>query len=130
MPGLTLGVRNIEAVKANLRQYGEQAKENARSAAQASADRLYEASQALCPVDSGFMKEHERKEMTPAGYGYRVGFQESDFTGAGREFYPLFVIFGTRFMAGRDFLFAPAAAEQVTFRRELKAALSPRGRKA
>lgn len=124
---MTLSTRNNRAVLANLRQYGERAKERAKVVVQESADRVYNEALSLAPVDTGFMIEHLRQKFTPAGFGYQLGFEESDFTSAGKEFYPVHVIFGTRFMPARDFLFGPAIAERPRFRAELKHALRTQG---
>lgn len=124
---MTMSTRNIEAVKASLRQYGENAKARAKVVVKESADRLYAQVESLAPVDTGYMRDHIRKEFTPAGLGYQVGFRESDFPGG---FYPLYVIFGTRTMAARDFLFGPAAVERPRFRAALAEALRNRGKAA
>lgn len=123
---MTISTRNNRAVIANLKRYSEQARERARVVVQESADRTYNTSKSLAPVDTGFMADHLRKEITPGGYGYQVGFRQGDFTGAGKEFYPVFVLFGTRFMPGRDFLFAPNEGEKARFRQNLRQALRPR----
>lgn len=125
MAGMAISVRNVEGTKAFLRQYGERAKARAKVVVENSAERSYQTSYALAPKLTGFMANHLLKEFTPSGFGYRLGFRESDFTAAGKELYPRFVIWGTRFMAGRDFLFAPFEAEKPRFRAELKEALRP-----
>ena len=62
-----MSTRNVRAVIANLKQYGEGAKGRAKVVVEQSADRVYTTAQSLCPVDTGYMKAHMRKEFTPAG---------------------------------------------------------------
>lgn len=124
MARLTLATRNVSAVISNMRRYGERAKERCKVVNAESMERVYATSQENCPVASGYMKEHERKELTPKGFGYSVGFDASDFPG---NFYPPYVIFGTRFMPGRDILFSAAANERPRYRRELREALRTKG---
>jgi HK97 gp10 family phage protein len=118
---MTLSVRNVEAVKANLRQYGEGAKARAKVVVQDSADRLYGTAQQLCPVDTGFMKAHMLKEFTPAGFGYQVGFRGSDFPTP----YFIYQEFGTRFMPAQPCIFPARDLERPRFRRDLAEALRP-----
>ena len=58
-----------------------------------------------CPVDSGFMRDHIALVFTRDGLAWQLGWDETDFFEEGLPFYPIFVIFGTRFMAARDVLF-------------------------
>jgi HK97 gp10 family phage protein len=124
---MTLSTRNLEAVKANLRQYEVRARERAKVVASDSMERVYQTQQALCPVDKGFMKDAVRKELTPAGFGYQVGWQESDFAAAGLPFYALHQEFGTRFQSAQPSLFPAIEAERPRFRAELVLALRARG---
>lgn len=123
---MSLATRNTKGVIASLRQYGERAKERAKVVVEESADRVYQTARQNAPVDTGFMVEHLRREFTPAGLGYSVGFRAEDFAAAGKDFYPVFLEFGTRFMAARPFLFPAAALERPRFRRELVEALRTR----
>lgn len=123
MARMTMSTRNLEAVKANLRQYGERAKERAKIVVEESADRVYQTAQSLCPVDTGFMKQQMRKEFTPAGFGYQVGFRGEDFPGF---FYPIITEFGGRFQMAQPCIFPAAATERPRFRRALVEALRKR----
>src|SRR4051812_11349345 len=89
---MSLATRNTSAVIGSLRQYGERAKERAKVVVEESADRAYQTARQNAPVDTGFMVEHLRREFTPAGLGYSVGFRAEDFAAAGKDFYPLYVI--------------------------------------
>lgn len=119
---MTMSTRNNRAVISNLRRYDQQVKDRARQVVQASADRVYDMAQSLCPVDTGFMRSHMRKEFTPAGLGYQVGFRERDFPAG---FYPLYQEFGTRFMPAQPCIFPAAEAERPRFTNELRQALKP-----
>jgi hypothetical protein len=82
--------------------------------------------------DTSYMADHTRLEITHEGNGYRVGWRAPDFVGktnpvSGRRitsFYPRFVVFGTRFMAGRDPLTPALEAERPRYRRSVARALS------
>lgn len=58
-----------------------------------------------CPVDTGFMRDHIALVFTRDGLAWQIGWDETEFFEEGLPFYPIFVIFGTRFMAARDVLF-------------------------
>lgn len=126
MARMALSTRNLEGVKATLRQYGAGARERAQVVVQQSMERTYGTAQELCPVDTGFMKQAMRAELTPNGLGYQVGFEAGDFTGAGKDFYPVFTEFGTRFMPAQPCIFPAAEAERPRFREALREALRPR----
>lgn len=64
----------------------------------------------LCPVDTGFMRDHITVVTSPNNQVFEIGWQASDFFDAGLAFYPMFVVLGTRFMAARDPL-TPAYAQ-------------------
>jgi HK97 gp10 family phage protein len=118
-----LNVRNARAVISNLRQYGEAARTRAKVVVEQSMERVYATQQSLVAVDTGFMKSQTRKELTPQGYGYRVGWDAADFPAA---FYPPFVEFGTRFAPAQPSLLPAFEVEKPRFTQELQAALSPR----
>jgi hypothetical protein len=124
-----LSVRNASAVQANLRQYGDDVRQAAVAVMEESAERAYQTAYGLAPKRTGFMANQLRKEFTPQRFGYRVGFREADF---GSNFYPPYVIFGTRYQTAQDFLFAPFESEKARVKQELKAVLRPRrsGRRA
>ena len=127
------------ATRPNLRRQGQAKVVAVKDVVRRSRDRLLLECQSLCPydrteADDFHMVEQLRGDLAEDQLSYEVGFHESDFTRAGQDFYPLWVIFGSRFMSPRDFIFGPAQAEKPRLRRELKAALVtprrpiPRGR--
>lgn len=131
---LTLGTRNLQAVKANLRQYSVQAKQRARQVVEDSGQRQYERTYELCPVLTGHMRDHIQLLYTTEGLGYQIGWEESDFVGNNniytneriRSFYPLYQEFGTRNHPPQPCLFPARDEEAPVFKRNLARALSPR----
>jgi len=133
MARLTMSTRNGGAVANGLRKYGQAALIRAKAAAQESKERTFAIAQDLCPRDTNYMADHMRAESTAGGYGYEVGFEESDFVGRvnpanGREitgFYPLYQEFGTQRMSAQPCIFPASEAERPHFRRALREALRP-----
>lgn len=131
---LTLGTKNLEALKANLRQYSSKAQQRAQQVVIASGQRQYERTYELCPVDTGHMRDNIQLLYTPGGLSYQVGWIETDFVGANnihtgepiRTFYPLYQEFGTTRHPAHPCLFPARDEERPRFRKELAQALSPR----
>jgi tricorn protease-like protein len=57
---------------------------------------------AFCPVQYGFMREHIRVVTSQNNQVFEIGWRAEDFYAAGFDFYPMFVVLGTRHMAPRD----------------------------
>lgn len=99
---------------------------------QASGERAHDIAASLTPIDTGFMVSRLLLERIRDGFGYTFGWRAVDFIGqlnkaTGRVidvFYPRFIVFGTRFMAGRDPLTPALKAERPKLLAELRAALS------
>ena len=70
-------------------------------------------------VDTGFMMDKLRLDFTESRLAHEVGWRESDFTSAGRPWYPPYVVFGTTRMAPRDPIFGARDEELPRFRAEL-----------
>jgi hypothetical protein len=64
----------------------------------------------LCAVDTGFMRDHLDVETDNAMQVFEIGWRAEDFFAAGLQFYPMFVVLGTRLMPARDPL-TPAYAQ-------------------
>jgi hypothetical protein len=56
----------------------------------------------LCAVDTGFMRDHIDVVTSEQNLVYEIGWRAEDFFNAGFEFYPMFVVLGTRFLPPRD----------------------------
>lgn len=56
----------------------------------------------LCPVDTGFMRDHIRVETDESLQSFEIGWRADDFFEEGLAFYPMFVVLGTRFVPPRD----------------------------
>lgn len=81
--------------------------------------RLYDAT----PKRTHFMANALRYEPSPNDFTYRIGWSARDFEAAGKAPYFLYVLFGTRFMAGNDFVSPIFDEERREYRRELREAL-------
>lgn len=123
---LTMVVRNTDGLKAKLKAKGQAAKERLLEASREMADEVLKTAEARCPQDTGYMAQHLVVAFTRGGFNWTVGFRRGDFVGrtnpvTGKTitaFYPVFVIRGTRFMAGNDFLSAALRSK----RRQIRAA--------
>jgi hypothetical protein len=126
-------LRNTDGVKARLRARTKRQKD---AVLKASADNMRDdrnLARDLCPKDTTYMVRHLRAEPTREGFNYFIGFLRGDFVGQENtlvdphrlitEFYPEFVIRGTRFQAGNDFLAEVRRVNQATRRARYKAAL-------
>lgn len=131
---VTVKVRNLAGVIARRQaRSGEQRKQIKAEIARSSV-RVLAFAQTLTPVDTSFMVRHLRREITQDGFTYAVGWHAEDFIGAINpvtlrpilSFYPTFVVFGTRHMAGRDPLTPALERERPVLRRNLAAILSGR----
>jgi hypothetical protein len=107
---LTFFVRNIPGVEAGIRATSRRQRAACRAVTVRGLERVLATAQDLCPRDTSYMALHMRAELTREGLGFVVGWHAADFVGktntaTGRVItspYFLFVVFGTRHMAGRD----------------------------
>lgn len=110
----TVLLRNVEGLKAKIRARTQRQRARLKAAATANMEDERELARVLCPKDTEWMVEHIRAEPTREGFNYFVGFFAADFVGQMNTnvtpprlitvFYPDFVVRGTRFQAGNDFL--------------------------
>lgn len=124
-------VRNLDGLKAKLRATTTAKKQRLREAVVSEADKTLVATLDACPVDSGFMRANVRLEFTREGYNWAIGFRAEDFIGQENPkgvtitaFYPVFVIKGTRHMAGNDFLTAVLHLRKAQIRARYARALA------
>jgi hypothetical protein len=90
----------------------------------------------LANRDTGYMAGQTRLEFTREGYNYAVGYRSEDFVGQSNtqvtpprlitEFYPVYVVQGTRHYAGNDFLSASRRLMRPRIRAAYARALSGR----
>lgn len=127
---LTLSTGNLSGIAARF-QAGEKAvTRNVRRVVRKTGEAAYSTAYADAPKDTTFMANALRLDFTKDGLAYELGFKESDFERAGLPFYPVYVIFGTRFMPARDFLFPANKEARREFRADLRAALTSGWRSA
>ncbi len=125
-------VRNTQGLKAKLRARTQQQKQAVLAVMATSGERVLNTAAGLTAFDTGYMLSKLRLEPTRGGYNYAVGWRDEDFTGQSNPatgqpidvFYPVFVVLGTRFMAGRDPLTPALRLERPTLNQELAQALS------
>ncbi len=131
---VTMLVRSTTGLEASMRARTARQRQRVKAATARSLDRVFTRAQESTPRDTHYMALHMRAELIREGYDFAVGFRSSDFVGQTNPatgqvitaFYPVFVIKGTRFMAGRDFLSAALRAERMNIRRGYARALSER----
>lgn len=118
-------VRNTRGLIANLRQYEAASVARAKMVSENSMERVYATQQSLVAVDTGFMKNATRKELSPSGLAYRVGWNAQDFPG-----YPYFFVveFGGRFQTAQPSLLPAFEMEKPRYLAEMREAIRPRGR--
>lgn len=56
----------------------------------------------LCPVDTGFMRDHIEVVTSENNQTWEIGWRAEDFFEEGLPFYPMFVVLGTRYLPPRD----------------------------
>lgn len=117
---LTLSVQNTGALAARFARNVPVAIAEVRRLIEENAEYEYRLVYGDCPVDTGFMRAHIVVFFDSDGLSYQLGWVHTDFgTAAGLPFYPPFVIYGTRFMAGRDFLFPNHMLARARFQKRL-----------
>lgn len=119
-----LGVRDARAMVANFRSADAILQREVRASVTASADRTVRIMRRICPVDTGFMRAHIAKHVSASRLVFEVGWDASDFFGAGLAFYPFFVEYGTRFMRAQPTLRPAYAQAAPLFEADLRAALA------
>ena len=108
---LTLTLRNLDGLKAKIRARTRRQREEIRHATLELGLEEYELVRALANKDTGYMAEHIVLEFTRDGFNYVILLRARDFVGkvnpaTGRtidQFYPVFVVKGTKERAGNDF---------------------------
>jgi hypothetical protein len=86
----------------NLYAVGEDITRAMQQAMQVMGAETYEIAYALTPKDTWFMADHLRLDFSPNYQVFELGWSADDFFDADLPFYPPYVVFGTRFMAGQD----------------------------
>lgn len=110
-----------------LRAYAPRAHADCRAVMRHSAARLLDRVNLIVPVDTKFMHDHTTAIVESDDLAYEVGWYAADFTGAGREWYPHYVEFGTSRAAAQPSLRPAFADEQPVLIQELRAALAGAG---
>lgn len=120
---MTLSTRALSGLAGRFRVAEKSAHRAVRRVVKQTGEAAFSQAYADAPKDTTFMVSHLRLAFVRDGLAYELGFREEDFTAAGLAFYPVYVIFGTRYMPARDFLFPANRDAQREFRGELLAAL-------
>jgi HK97 gp10 family phage protein len=116
---LDLSVKNLAGVARNLRAFDAICVAAIQDAVLSAGESTRELAYALCPVDTGYMRDHLKTVYSPDGLTFEVGWDAADFEAANfadetstGSFYPIYQEFGTRFMAAQPSL-TPAYRETV-----------------
>jgi HK97 gp10 family phage protein len=107
-----LGVRNLDALVANIHRYDQVVQQEARQLVTETADDIRDLTYLLAPKDTYYMADHVRIWISPSGLGFEVGWSADDFYGIGVEFYPWFQEYGTLRMQAQPSL-TPAYAHHM-----------------
>jgi HK97 gp10 family phage protein len=118
-----LSVRNTAATIANLYAKDRYLKSQVQKEVRASARAVHALTYFLCPVDTGFMREHIRTYVSKEALAFEVGWDASDFFGAGFAFYPFFQEYGTVKMAAQPSLTPAYEHERPLFEAAIRRAL-------
>jgi hypothetical protein len=101
---LELGIRSEQAIALNFYAAERDILDAAKLAAERGGELLRTVVQSICAVDTGYMRDHVRLWLSASGLVFEVGWDATDFLGAGLAFYPFFVEYGTRYMAAQPAL--------------------------
>jgi hypothetical protein len=101
----SLEVRGITGLIANVRAFDADCGREIRGAMRRGARDTKELTQQLCAVDTGFMRDHVRCELSPDELAYTVGWNPEDFAAAGLPFYPVWVELGSSLSPAQPALF-------------------------
>lgn len=129
---VTMLVRNTDGLKAKLKARHREQKQAVLAVAEREGNETYAIAHSLANRDTGYMADHLRLTFTRGGFNWNVGFRAEDFVGqvnpvTGQEitaFYPVFVILGTRFYAGNDFLTAAMRSRREMIRQSYARAIA------
>lgn len=121
---MTVGTRGLAGLAANFQAADARTQRRSREVVAKYAERQFRLTRELAPVDTGFLRSHIRKRISDDGLAYEVGVREDDFDDAGKPFYPVYLEFGTRFMAARPFIFPARDKVYPEFKRALRSELS------
>lgn len=124
MSRVTLVTRNTQGIKAKLKAHNRTQRDRIRTATFENGKDEQKLVAELAPKDTSWMADHTDLQFTRRNYNYVVGYFAKDFVGQLNDhfsppfvitsFYPVYVVFGTSRMAGRNFL---AAAHRLLRRR-------------
>jgi hypothetical protein len=77
----------------------------------------------LCPVDTGFMRDHIDVYTSESMQEFEIGWKAGDFFEAGLPFYPMYVVLGTRYLSPRDPLTPAYAATKPVYEQRVAEAV-------
>lgn len=117
---LTLSTKSVRAVVANFYAADRRIQAAARRVVKRNGEELDRKVYEATPVRTGYMQAMLQLRFTPKGLGYEVGWDSENFEGAGLPFYPVYVLFGTRFQPANDFFFPLRDEQDRIFKRELR----------
>lgn len=121
---MTLSTRALSGLAGRFQAAEKRVQRAVRKVVKDTGEAAYSIAYADAPKKTHFMVNNLRLGFLQDGLVYELGFRERDFERASLPFYPIYVIFGTRFQAPNDFLFPANREAQREFRPALSRALS------
>lgn len=118
-----LSVRNSAGTIANMYSADRYIKNQVRKAVKESADATHALTFFLSPYDTGFMRDHIKTYISPAGLVYEVGWDAGDFFAEGLAFYVYWQEYGSLKMAAQPSLTPAYAHERPIFERKVREAV-------
>ncbi len=95
-------VQGLSGLAANFRAFDREVGRGVREVVRQNGIEQHAETEAAAPRDTGFTADHTRLEFSPGGLAYTVGYDPADYAAAGKDFYVLYLIFGTRFIAANN----------------------------
>jgi HK97 gp10 family phage protein len=117
---MDLSFRNVAGVVANLYAKDKAIQAAVRRLTRNAGELCKTLTQQACPVDTWFMHDHVHTTYSRKGMTFETGWREEDFTAAGLAFYPIYVEFGTRFMAPQPSLYPAYKEVQKMYLEDLR----------
>jgi HK97 gp10 family phage protein len=90
-----LGVRETSGLAANFYAADREVTRAMKRVMRDGAELVRDVTQALAPIDTGFMQENVEMKISRGGLAFEVGWDAAKFFAIGEAFYPFFQEFGT-----------------------------------
>lgn len=129
-PILTLSTRDSRAIVGNFYAADQYIQKEIQRVVKKYGRMQHDETYRRTPKRTHFMANNIHLHFSDNYTVYEVGWRERDFLMAGKNFYPLFVEFGTRFMAAQSPLFRSKEVVHPQFVEEMSRVLSRAAKRA